>query len=299
MTMNKTQKQAQRSLDRLEKQYEKELIRNYQIALKEIRAKIAELYAVTDGDWAKAQKYNRLAKLEKQIAKEIGKLTGKTAKTLQKSQRHVYEEGYYRTAYILSSAVSADLGFAALDSDLINKAIENPLDRVGFLQRNRDNQHQLTRQLREHLTQGLVQGYSYGNTAKRIKERMDVGASKALTIARTENGRVRSQAKLDGMEEGEKAGLSLKKMWMATVDGSTRDSHQELDGVTLDRKEDFEGEEGSGPAPRMLGSASEDINCRCDLAEIVDGFTPNIRRVKGVGVTEYASYKEFKEKGLV
>ena len=82
-------------------------------------------------------------------------------------------------------------------------------------------------------------------------------------------------------------------MLFRSVDDRTRDSHQELDGVTIDLDENFEGEEGSGPAPGMLGSAEEDINCRCTMIEVVDGFEPNERRVKGVGITEYATYNEF------
>lgn len=297
--MNKRQEQTEKALDRLEKQYERELIRNYQLALKEIRAKLANAYEKYDGSWIEMQRYNRLAKLEKEIAGEIAKLTSKNALTLKKGMMTVYKESYYRTAFILSSAVNSDLGFALLSRELVAKAIENPLDRVGFLQRNRENQQRLTRQLREQLAQGLIQGEAYGTTAKRIKERMDVGATNVMRIARTENHRVRNVAKLDSMAEGEKAGVVLKKQWVSTVDGSTRDSHEELDGIQLDVHEDFEGEYGSGPSPGNLGSAREDINCRCTMIEIVEGFQPNNRRVKGVGITEYGTYNEFKEKGLI
>lgn len=297
--MNNAQRQNKRALDRLEKQFDNEILRNYQIALKEIRAKIALADEKHGLEWTEMQRYNRLAKLEEEIGEEIRKLTGKNAQTLAKGQRRVYEESYYRTAYFLSNAVNTDLQYLSLNQDVVKKAIENPLDRVGFLQRNRDNHHQLTRQLKEQLTQGLIQGESYRSTAKRIKERMDVGASKALTISRTENGRVRSQAKLDSMEEGSARGIELKKQWLSTVDGDTRESHQDLDGTVVELKGEFEGEDGSGQAPRMMGSASEDINCRCEVLEIVDNFTPNTRRVRGVGTTEYKTYNEYKQQGLI
>src|SRR5699024_6074258 len=134
--MNKKQRQAIKALDKLERSFEKELITNYNVALKEMRKKIAIVYNKYNGDWYEMQKYNRLTKLEKEIAQEIGKLTGKNAKTLQKGNRHMYEEGYYRTAYILSSEVNADLGFATLATNEIENAVKNPLDRVGMLQRN-------------------------------------------------------------------------------------------------------------------------------------------------------------------
>jgi SPP1 gp7 family putative phage head morphogenesis protein len=293
--MNEEQRRSEKALDKLEEEFTKELIRNYRATLKELRAKIAKIYEDHDGDWVKMQKYNRLTKLEKEIAKEIGKLTGKNAQTLKKGMMDTYEESYYRTAFVLTAAVKSDLGFAMLDRKLVEKAIQNPLDRVGFLQRNRDNQARLTRQLKEQLTQGLIQGEAYGTTAKRIKGRMDVGATNVMRIAQTEMHRTRNAAKLDGMAEGGKAGITLKKQWVSTIDGATRDSHQELDGVQIDIDKDFEGEDGSGPAPGSMGSASEDINCRCTMIEVVDGFEPNQRRVKGVGITEYKSYNEFME----
>lgn len=297
--VNRLQRQRDNHLNRIAKANERELIQNYQIALKEVRTKLAALYETTNGSWIEAQKYNRLTNLEQQIAKEIGKLTGKNAQTLQKYLRETYRESYYYTGYILSNEVRADLGYSVLKSELVEEAIKNPLDRVGYLQRNRDNQSRLTRQLREQLTQGLIQGEAYGTTAKRLKQRLDVGASRAIRIAQTENHRVRSAGTLASMEQGEKAGIAIKKRWLATADGSTRDSHQELDGKTLDLDEDFYGESGSGPAPGMLGSASEDINCRCDMIEIVEGFEPNKRIVRDADIQPYKSYKEYKKEGLI
>src|SRR5690625_471099 len=130
--MNKEQKESEVALSKLEKEYEKALIRNYQVALKELRVEIAYAYEKYDGNWIEMNRYNRLVKLEKEIAEEIRKLTGKNAKTLVKGLMDTYEESYYRTAYVLTNAVQADLAFVLLDRKLIRKSIENPLDRVGF-----------------------------------------------------------------------------------------------------------------------------------------------------------------------
>ncbi|WP_373894454.1 phage minor head protein [Virgibacillus sp. CBA3643] len=299
MTMNKWQKETQRRLDRLESQHEKELVGHYQIALKELRGKISKLYEDTNGSWVEAQKYNRLTKLEKEIAQEIGKLTGKNAQTLKKGMMDAYEESYYSTAYVLSNEVKSDLGFSMLDRKLVEKAIENPLDRVGFLQRNRDNQQRLTRQLREQLTQGLIQGEAYGTVAKRIKGRMDVGASNAMTIARTENHRTRQRGKLESMREGADRGITLKKEWIATIDDKTRDRHGDLDGVQVDVDKPFKIDGMEAEAPSLFGNSRMDINCRCSMIEVVENFKPNTRRVKGIGITEYKTFNQFKKEGLI
>src|SRR5690625_93516 len=240
MTMNKEQREREVALNKLEKQYEKELIRNYQLALKEIRAKIAFIYEKYDGNWVEMNRYNRLTKLEKEIAEEIRKLTGKNAQTLIRGLMDSYEESYYRTAYVLTNSVNADLGFVMMDRELVRKAIENPLDRVGFLQRNRDNQARLTRQLRENLNQSLIQGESDRTAAKRIKGRMDVGATNVLRITRTEMHRTRNQSLLESMNEGAERGIVLKKHWLATIDERTRHRHGMLDGIQVDLDEQFE-----------------------------------------------------------
>lgn len=291
MRMNK--EQSRKALDKLESQFEKELIQNYETALSEIRAKIAEAYAKYGGSWIEMQKYNRLTKLEEKISEEIAKLTGKNAMTLKKGNRHMYAESYYHTAYILSNNVNADLGFTLLDTKEIERAIENPLDRVGMLQRNRDNQRRLTRQLREHLAQGLIQGQSYRTTAKRIRERMEIGANSALTIARTENHRVRQQAGQDSREKAAESGLILKKQWISAHQDRTREAHEEADGQIVDYDQPFEvdGEELMYPGDPS-GSPENVINCRCDAIDLPEGFEPNASAVTGV---RHGSYDDFKK----
>src|SRR5690606_7211660 len=253
MEMSKEQKEREKALLKLEKQYEKELIHNYQLALKEIRARIAFIYEKYDGNWIEMNRYNRITKLEKEIAEEIRKLTGKNAQSLIRGLMEIYEEAYYRTAYVLTNAVNADLAFSLLDRELVRKSIENPLDRVGFLQRNRENQARLTRQLRENLTQSLIQGESYRTAAKRIKERMDVGATNVLRITRTEMHRTRQQSKLEGMKDGAARGVILKKHWLATIDDRTRDRHGRLDGKQVDLDEQFEIDGFKAEAPGLFG----------------------------------------------
>ncbi|MBT2601411.1 MULTISPECIES: phage minor head protein [unclassified Oceanobacillus] len=298
--MNKEQRQRKRYLDSLENSFEKEIISSYQVALKEVRAKLSHLYETTNGSWVEANKHNRLTKLEQELGKEIGKLTGKTAQTLSKSQRHLFEESYYFTGFVLSNAVKTDLQFAMLNTDLVKESIKNPLDRIGFLQRNRDNQAYLVKKMREELTQGLIQGESYATTAKRLKKRMDKAAESAITIAQTENHRVRQAGELASMEQGVKAGIDIKKRWLAAADGSTRDAHQHADGQTVDIDKPFkvDGEELMYPGD-PAGSAENVINCRCEAIEIIGGFEPNKRIVRGVGITDYENYNDYKRKGLI
>ena len=72
-----------------------------------------------------------------------------------------------------------------------------------------------------------------------------------------------NKARLDGMYRAEDMGNSITKIWMATLDNRTRDSHAALDGAEIALDEIF----GNGCSrPRdPNGSPAEVCNCRCSL----------------------------------
>ena len=298
--LNRLLQQGDRAADRLTKAQERELIRNYQLALKEVRTKIATAYEKYGDNYTNWTKYNRLATLEKDIGKEIGKLTGKNAVNLKTGIAKQFEDQYYRTAFALEKEVGARLGFGQLNPKTIEAAVQNPLDRVGFLQRNRDNQQRLARQMREQLTQGLIQGESYQKTARRIKERMDVGATNTLRIAQTENHRVQTVGRLRSFDQAEEYGVQAKRVWVSTLDDATRETHQDMDGQVADEDGmfDVDGIEAEGPG--LTGDPAEDINCRCTIRMEIEGYEPKVRRAREVEgergeIQSYKTYNEWKK----
>lgn len=259
------------------------LVKNYKIALKEIKSSIATGFEQYGGDWVEMNKYNRLLMLEKSITEEIRKLTAKNAVNMISGTKNTYMESYYVTGYVLESDLGVKLGFGLLDPVAVTKAIQNPLDRVGFLQRNRDNQAKMTKQLLETLTQGLIKGDSYHTIAKAVTKNMEVGASNAERIVRTENHRVLLQARLDGMGKAEKKGIDIKKQWSSARDERTRAAHKQLNGVTIPLNALFQSSTGArGMGPGQMGSTADDINCRCSLVSIVDDYEPKTTSEKFV-----------------
>jgi uncharacterized protein with gpF-like domain len=296
MTLQRKFEEMDRALDRLERSYERRLATNYQSSLKEIRGKLSRLYEQSDGDFAESVKYNRLANLEKEISKEIGKLTGKNASTLKAGLANQFAESYYRTGFAIEGEAQARLGFGQLNPKVIERAVENPLDRVGFLKRNRDNQALLTRQLNERITQGLIQGKSYQQVARDIKERFDVGAYKAMRIVQTESHRCQSAGRNDSLKQAESAGVVMKKRWISSLDGSTREDHQDADGleVGMDEKFNVGGEELDYPGD-SAGSPENVINCRCSHHGVIEGYEPKLRRSREEGLIPYTTYEEWKK----
>ncbi len=298
MTLQSQHNAADKVGERILQSTERQLTRAYLQSLREIRADMAvfvERYAV-DGklSYAEVQKYSRLANLDKQITDEMRKLGRNIRSRTEAGLLSVYQADYYRMAFGIEGEVQAKLAFGLLDKKQVLKAIENPLDRIGWKERSAEQIDVANRQVREAITRGIIQGQPYEQIGERITERMEVSASKALRIARTETHRCQQQGRLDAYEHADEQGVEMEKAWLSTVDSVTRDDHQDLDGQTVGMDEDFTLPSGeTASAPGMFGVPEQDINCRCSVRAQIKGFKPTVRRIQGEGVVPYKTFKEY------
>ena len=72
-----------------------------------------------------------------------------------------------------------------------------------------------------------------------------------------------NKARLDAMYRAEDMGNSLTKIWIATLDNRTRDSHAALDGAEIALDEIFDN--GCSRPRDPNGTPAEVCNCRCSL----------------------------------
>ncbi len=277
-------KQAEKATDKLEQQAEKEIIKAYRSSLKEIRAEVAlayEKYAIAGAlTMAELMKYGRLVKLEESIAKEVSSLTGTETRTSKKAIKEVFRESYYRSAWALETGAQVSLSFTLLKPQAVEAAILNPYDRITWPERVKDNARLLVRQIREEISRGIVQGHSYDKTARAVKERMDIGASKAIRIVQTETHRAQSQGTQAAFESAAAKGLVLKRVWVSTLDGRTRDRHRVLDGQKVEVDQPFKMDGMQAMYPGGFGIAEMDINCRCSVRAEIEGMGPTLRRAR-------------------
>lgn len=261
---------ADKAVDRSIGIYEKQIIHAYRNALEAIKKKIADMYEdygekVTYGEM---NAYNRLAVLEGKIAEQLKELTGENIKLTRKSIKESFTESYYRTGEAMETGFNVKLGFGQLNPDVISAAILNPLDRIKWPDRLKDHVNKLNQSIQEEISQGLIEGKGYAKIARGITKRTKICNHKAITISRTESGRAQSSARVLAFEKSETAanrlGVKTARVWVATNDGRTRDSHTSMDGQEANEKGKFvlpSGVETAGP--RLSGIAKEDINCRC------------------------------------
>lgn len=127
---------------------------------------------------------------------------------------------------------------------------------------------------RQAIVQAIAAGETAGDGIRQIAARIrqvfaEASSLRARTIARTELLSASNEGSLDGARQ---SGVpDLRKMWLATSDDRTRDTHRDIDGAEVELEEAFD----VGGAAMLYpgdpaGPASETINCRCTLLYVTE-----------------------------
>ncbi len=128
------------------------------------------------------------------------------------------------------------------------------------------------RQIHDALAEGLAEGESYRELAERIEGLPAFDEARALRVARTETvgaSNYGSQAVRDGLRAD---GYRIEKVWIATLDNSTRPDHEAADGQGVDDDKPFQvgGETLMYPGDPSA-SAEQIVHCRCTTATEIVG----------------------------
>ena len=127
--------------------------------------------------------------------------------------------------------------------------------------------------LRNQIVNVIGEGQATGSTLPEISKNLrtlsrSIPRFRADMIARTE---VHGAANYGADEAAKATGLKLRKEWVAVGDARTRDEHESMDGTVVDMDQEFNF--GSYrlmyPGDRS-GPARGVINCRCQIAHVVD-----------------------------
>lgn len=118
------------------------------------------------------------------------------------------------------------------------------------------------------VTQGILLGESMDKIAKRMQGVADMNQSAAIRNARTAVTSAENGGRLDSYKRAESMGIKMKKQWLSTPDGRTRDSHREVDGETVGVNENFS---NGLEFPGDPGGPPEEVyNCRCTMVGVLD-----------------------------
>ena len=127
--------------------------------------------------------------------------------------------------------------------------------------------------INSEVLQGVLQGDSMEDIAKRIATVQKMNKAAAIRSARTIVTGAENKGRLDSYKRAEADGVILEKEWIATSDKRTRDWHNELDGQTRPINKPFENAIGKIMFPGDPSADGANVyNCRCSMSVVIKGF---------------------------
>ena len=194
-------------------------LKTYKNSLTEVQTMTNKLYAKYSKDGvlsvSEMYKYDRYKNMEKQITSIISDL-GKEEKTyMTKELKKVYSESYLKTGKLITDfKPNIGISFATIPKGFVEKAITYPWSGADFSSRIYKNKDVLITNLKQTITKGMVEGKSITNMTKDLKKVLDISATNARRLIRTESLHVIASSHHDTYK---KAGVA--KVEYLTSDG--------------------------------------------------------------------------------
>ena len=282
----------------------KELEKQYQAALGEIETRIAILLGRGDADLPhviRRIEYQRM--IRAQVKAALDKLQANEYETITAYLEDCYTDGVVGTAYSLHRQgmplIIPINQAAAVKAVTIDSKLKAPLyESLGV------DVTKLKKTIAEEITRGIASGTSYQEISTAIHFVTGAPLSRAMTITRTEAGRVTEQAAFDAANQAKAAGADVVKQWSAILDGKTRDTHRQLDHQVRELDEPFAIGGKKAMHPHGFGDPAEDCNCRCTMltrarsAMDEDELKTMQERAVFFGLDKTDSFEDFKKKYL-
>lgn len=277
--MDKAHNQTEKELSKLEK----ELKKVYQEVYNSIRKQLVDTLAKMElekaedgmGKYNLATKYDRLTKLEHQIAETLVSVEKDGVSTINKTMRNIYGNNYdYVMDELLKNSRGALKSFPTLDNRVVKGILSDEYSPFVKLALDEAlDKDIIRRSMARQLTHGIMQGESIPKIAKRVRSVIEKTLSDSVRIARTETTRVQNNARQDAITDGEKKGLIIEKYWVNPNDSRSRPAHAQANGTKANAEGLFEvgGEMLRFPGD-INGSPENIINCRCTIISKVVGY---------------------------
>lgn len=328
--MNKRQKIVQQQFLNNEEAVTKALEKTYEQALADVNKKIKNLQLDIDGIQGKldiwedfggdeAEKEQLQSQLQSKIYQKryqesiqgqlddvLDKMHSESYKTVDAYLNGCYDEAYIGAFYDMHGQGVPVV--APINQESVVRAVQiDSKISNGLYSRLGEDVAGLKKTIASEVSRGIANGSTYAQVAQQISFKM-VGAYedrpggalyRALTIARTEGGRIQSQAAMDACYKAKDIGADVLKEWDSTLDGDTRPSHRKVDGEIRELDEPFSN--GLDYPRDPSGGAAEVVNCRCALLQrarwaIQGGFSKMNNFTKEIETFESPEdYNEFKK----
>lgn len=306
------------------KKLESKLTKEYKQAAKEVEKKMKDflskfeekdkkmLAKVQSGDmtakeyaeWRKGQIMTgkRWEDMRDTLAQDLVNADKIAAGMINDSLPNAYAENMNFGTYEVESGVNIDTGFTLYDKNTVKNLMKKdpqiiPQARIDIPKDELWNRRKLT----SAVMQGILQGESIPNIAKRLRSVADMDRNAAIRNARTYTTAAENKGRVDSYERANNMGIPVKQMWMATLDDRTRVEHRHLDGQVREIGEEFEAD---GYKIRYPGDPSAEpemiYNCRCTLVADLPKYGKDLERNESkLGDMTYEEWKYAKDRTTV
>lgn len=201
------------------------------------------------------------------------------------------------TAYEFEHGFGTGFGFDLYDQKTVARLIRDNPNILPFkkLDKKKDMKWNF-KNIRSQVTQGILQGESIPEIAKRLASVVPNRNEKQMILhARTSMTAAQNGGRMERYKEAEELGIKFKKVWLATLDGRTRDLHADLDGQAVLPDEDFEIDGFAVQYPGdPLGEPEMVYNCRCTMTTELIDYPSRFDRSSGKN-PEFMTYRQWEE----
>lgn len=145
--------------------------------------------------------------------------------------------------------------------------------------------------IRNAIAQGVLQGESIPDIAKRLEKVVGMNHSSAVRNARTAMTGAQNAGRVSSYRDARKLGIKVLNEWLATNDSRTRDSHAKINGDRVpDGKKFANGCEYPGDPN---GPPEEVYNCRCTLIPYLPDYDFDEDDVSEEGFEKWSKSRKF------
>ena len=228
-----------------------------------------------------------------QVSKVLTNANDQATKIINNIRFSVFSENYNHQSYEIEKNINGVVSFDIYNTDAVARLVKERPKMLPAYKVDQQKDYLWNRQkVEDIITQGIIQGESIDKITARMMDGLCTqNENKMRMFARTAMTAAQNAGRLQQMKDAKKKGVKVKKRWVATLDERTRDSHQALDGDTIEVEERFAN--GLMYPGDPNGAASEVFNCRCKIIQIFEGINRVVSR------RAYTTYKDGRRESYI
>ena len=228
-----------------------------------------------------------------QVSKVLTNANDQATKIINNIRFSVFSENYNHQSYEIEKNIRGVVSFDIYNTDAVARLVKERPKMLPAYKVDQQKDYLWNRQkVEDIITQGIIQGESIDKITARMMDGLCTqNENKMRMFARTAMTAAQNAGRLQQMKDAKKKGVKVKKRWVATLDERTRDSHQALDGDTIEVEERFAN--GLMYPGDPNGAAKEVFNCRCKIIQIFDGINRVVSR------RAYTTYKDGRRESYI